>query len=125
MAVRRRALLYVPLDTAVPEELLFRSILLSELRRRFNSNLVPVLLSTVAFVVWHASLGWSEVPDHDPGKLVEKYGFYALGSLVFILPRLKTGHVAGSIAAHWAIDALLLFAGHPSGQRLKTFVFPE
>jgi membrane protease YdiL (CAAX protease family) len=124
-AVRRRALLYVALDTALPEELVFRSILFSELRVRFRGRLVPLLLTRAVFVVWHAGLGWSEVPDHDPRKLLEKYGFYALGSLVFTLPRVLSGHVAGSIAIHWGADALLLFAGHPSGRWLKTLAFPE
>jgi membrane protease YdiL (CAAX protease family) len=124
-AVLRRAVLYVPLDTALPEELLFRSVLLSELGVRFRGRLVPVLLSSAAFVIWHGALGWSEVPDHDPRKLIQKYGFYALGSLVFSVPRLLTGHVAGSIAAHWFTDALLLFAGHPSGRWLRTLAFPE
>jgi membrane protease YdiL (CAAX protease family) len=124
-ALRRRLLLYLPFDTALPEELVFRSVLLAELRPRFRGLLLPVVLSTAAFLVWHAALGWSEVPDHQPRKLLQKYGFYALGSLVFTLPHLATGHVAGSMATHWLADGLLLLAGHTSGRRLKTFVFPE
>ncbi len=52
-ALRRRLLVYLWFDTAVPEELLPRSVLLAELRRHFRRPVQPVMLSMVVFVGWH------------------------------------------------------------------------
>src|SRR5205823_2356873 len=47
-----RALFWMPLDTAIPEEVAFRSVLLATLRRRLAA--VPaVLVSAVVFTAWH------------------------------------------------------------------------
>jgi membrane protease YdiL (CAAX protease family) len=117
-ALRRRLLVYLWFDTAVPEELLLRSVLLAELRRHFRRPVQPVMLSMVVFVGWHVCLGWLEVPDRNPRKLLGKFASYAVGSLIFTAPYLATGHVAGSIVAHWLTDCVLLLAGHPSGRWL-------
>jgi membrane protease YdiL (CAAX protease family) len=124
-ALRRRVLRYLWFDTALPEELLLRSILLAELRPRFRGPVWPTMLSMACFLAWHACLGWSEVPDHNPRVLSAKFGSYALGSLMFTAPYLATGHVAGSILAHWLTDCLLLVVGHPSGARLKAIVLSD
>jgi membrane protease YdiL (CAAX protease family) len=124
-ALRRRLLLYLWFDTALPEELLLRSVLFAELRPHMRGTVRLVMFSMVSFVAWHAYLGWSEVPDHDPRTLSQKFGSYAFGSLIFAAPYVVTGHVAGSIVAHWLTDCLLLFAGHPSGRWLKRIVFPH
>lgn len=117
-ALRRRLLVYLWFDTAVPEELLLRSVLLAELRRHFRRPVQPVMLSMLVFVGWHACLGWLEVPDRNPRMLLGKFVSYAVGSLIFTAPYLATGHVAGSIVAHWLTDCVLLLAGHPSGRWL-------
>jgi membrane protease YdiL (CAAX protease family) len=124
-ALRRRLLLYLWFDTALPEELLLRSVLFAELRPHVRGTVRPVMLSMVTFVAWHAYLGWSEVPDHNPRTLSKKFGSYAFGSLIFTAPYVATRHVAGSIFAHWLTDCLLLLAGHPSGRWLKRMVFPD
>lgn len=124
-ALRRRLLVYLWFDTALPEELLLRSVLFAELRRYVRGPVWPTTLSMACFVAWHACLGWSEVPDHNPRALTGKFGSYALGSLIFTTPYLATGHVAGAILAHWLTDCLLLLAGHPSGRWLKSIVLPE
>jgi membrane protease YdiL (CAAX protease family) len=121
-ALRRRLLVYLWFDTAIPEELVMRSVLFSELRPHVSGKLRRVMLSMAAFVAWHAYLGWSEVPDHNPRALSAKFGSYALGSLIFTAPFVATGHIAGSILAHWLTDCVLLLAGHPSGQWFKTIV---
>jgi membrane protease YdiL (CAAX protease family) len=124
-ALRRRSLLYLCFDTALPEELLLRSVLFAELRPHMRGMVRPVILSMATFVAWHAYLGWSEVPDHNPRVLGEKFGSYAVGSLIFTAPYVATGHVAGSIVAHWLTDFLLLFAGHPTGRWLRRVVLPD
>ena len=124
-ALQRRLLAYLWFDTALPEELLLRSVLLAELRPHFRRVVQPVMLSMAAFVGWHACLGWLEVPDRNPGELGRKFAAYAFGSLIFTTPYLATGHVAGSVVAHWLTDCLLLLAGHPSGRWLRTIVLPD
>jgi membrane protease YdiL (CAAX protease family) len=123
-ALRRRLLLYLWFDTAVPEELLLRSILFAELRQSVRGPIRLGVLSVACFVGWHACLGWSEVPDHNPRELTVKFGSYALGSLIFTAPFVVTGDVAGSILAHWLADCLLLWVGHPSGRWLKAILLP-
>jgi Type II CAAX prenyl endopeptidase Rce1-like len=123
--LRRRLLVYLWFDTALPEELLLRSVLFAEMRPHMRRAVRPVLLSMASFVAWHAYLGWSEVPDRNPRVLTAKFGSYALGSLIFTAPYGATGHVAGSTVAPWLTDCLLLIAGHPSGQWLKAILLPD
>jgi membrane protease YdiL (CAAX protease family) len=123
-ALRRRLLLYLWFDTAVPEELLLRSILFAELRQSVRGQIRLAVLSVACFVGWHACLGWSEVPDHNPRALTVKFGSYALGSLIFTVPFVTTGDLTGSILAHWLTDCLLLSVGHPSGRWLKAILLP-
>ena len=124
-ALLRRVFLYLWFDTALPEELLLRSVLFAELRPHVPGTFRRVMLSMASFVAWHAYLGWSEVPDHNPRVLTAKFAAYALGSLIFTAPYVATGHVAGSIVAHWLTDCVLLLAGHPSGQWFRSIVIPD
>jgi membrane protease YdiL (CAAX protease family) len=115
--LRRRLLAYLPLDTALPEEIVFRGVIYAELERRLGGSRVRTLLGTAAcFEAWHLALGLREVPDLDRDQLVEKLGAYALGSLLFTLPRLLTGQLAGCVLLHWLVDALLMVAAHPAGR---------
>jgi membrane protease YdiL (CAAX protease family) len=122
-ALRRRLLAYLPLDTAVPEEIVFRGVIYAELARRSGGSRWQRILGTaVCFEVWHLALGMREASGLDRGQLAEKLGAYALGSVAFTLPRLLTGQLAGSVLLHWLVDALLMVAGHPSGHRFRALV---
>jgi membrane protease YdiL (CAAX protease family) len=110
-----RALAWMPLDTAVPEEVAFRGVLLAALRQRFDDR-QAVLGSAIAFMVWHAvivvrTLGVTNVADQPVLMvigLVGTLGSVFVGGIVFALLRLKTGNLSGSIVAHWAFNATLL-----------------
>jgi membrane protease YdiL (CAAX protease family) len=121
--LRRRLLAYLPLDTAVPEEIVFRGVIYAELTRRPGGSRWRTILGTaVCFELWHLALGLREASGLDRGQLAEKLGAYALGSAIFTLPRLLTGQLAGSMVLHWLVDALLLVAGHPSGHQFRALV---
>ncbi len=121
--LRRRLLAYLPLDTALPEEIVFRGVIYAELERRLGGSRIRTLLGTAAcFEIWHLALGLREVPDFDRDQLVEKLGAYALGSVVFTLPRLLTGQLVGCMLLHWLVDALLMVAAHPSGRGFRELV---
>src|ERR687885_1537231 len=47
-----RAFVWMPLDTAIPEEIAFRGVLLAALRRHL-ATVPAVLVSAIAFTVWH------------------------------------------------------------------------
>jgi membrane protease YdiL (CAAX protease family) len=71
---------------------------------------VPVLLAAVPFVLWHLALAWREMPEPRLGELAAKLVGYFLGGVVFRYLRVATGHLAGSLAAHWAFNALAMLA---------------
>src|SRR5207249_3870375 len=116
--LRRRILLYLPFDTVVPEELVFRGVLLAELRRRFRGLWAPVLLSLVSFTIWHGYLGVHE-SGGDFGLLAVKLASYFAGGLLFTIPRLLSPNLMGCMVAHWLTDAVLMIAAHPAGGWLR------
>jgi membrane protease YdiL (CAAX protease family) len=114
-----RACLWMPLDTALPEEFAFRGVLLAVLRRRWAAPLATVL-SAVPFTLWHGVIVTRTVPltnlQADPLLvIVGLAGAFAavfVGGILFATLRLATGHLAGSIVAHWAFNAALLVGLH-------------
>jgi uncharacterized protein len=121
-----RAFVWMTLDTAAPEELAFRGVLLAALLRRFA---VPraVVLSAVAFTLWHAvivtrTLGVTNLATEPLFLTLGFVGSFAsvfVGGIIFAVVRLRTGHVLGSIGAHWAFNAVLLLGLYaPSVERV-------
>ena len=110
-----RVLVWMPLDTALPEELAFRGVLLAGLRRRVTAPWAAAL-SAAVFVPWHGVVVMRTVAASnlagDPLLLgLGLAGAYAavfVGGLLFAWLRLTTGHLAGSVVAHWAFNAALL-----------------
>lgn len=110
-----RAFVWTPLATAIPEEVAFRGVLLGTLRRRLTDN-QAVLLSAVVFAVWHGVIVSRTValtnlqaqPLLAALGLLGAYLAVCVGGILFAWLRLATGHLAGSIVAHWAFNALLL-----------------
>jgi hypothetical protein len=121
-ALLRRLLLYLPVDTVLPEEIAFRAVLLADLRRRADGWPGPIVWSTAAFVAWHATLAVREVPDLAAGPLALKLAGYALGGVAFALPRLSTGNLLGCLIAYWLADAVLMLLAHPLGVRLRRLI---
>ena len=97
-----------PLKTALPEELLFRGVLLA-LWGRAPSPLQALLVSSAAFGLWHLTVTWETAGAVEPGGfIVLRAGIYAvlLGGLavagaLFGLLREASGGLAGPAIAHW------------------------
>jgi len=105
--VLRRIGFMLPFDTALPEEVAFRGVLLAALRRRYTA--VPaVVLAAIPFALWHVVLTGLETERRDPLLLIGKLGADFTGGLWFGFLRVRTGHLAGGVLAHWLIDAGLM-----------------
>jgi membrane protease YdiL (CAAX protease family) len=110
-----RAFVWMPLDTALPEELAFRGVLLAALLRCFAAP-GAVVISAIAFTLWHAvivsrTLGVTNLADEPVLVALGLAGSFVsvlVGGVVFAVVRLATGHLVGSLVAHWAFNAVLL-----------------
>ena len=111
-----------PLKTALPEELLFRGVLLA-LWARALSPLQALLVSSAAFGLWHLTVTWETAGAVEPGGfIVLRAGTYAvlLGGLavagaLFGLLREASGGLAGPAIAHWLAVAPVRVAKWFSG----------
>jgi membrane protease YdiL (CAAX protease family) len=114
-AVLWRAFFWMPLDTAIPEEISFRGALLGGLRRDFAVRRA-VIISAVTFTLWHIVIvtrtllatNLSAEPLLFALGLAGALGAIFVGGIVFAVLRLRTGNLAGSIVMHWAFNAILL-----------------
>jgi uncharacterized protein len=115
-ALLLRAFVWMPLDTAIPEEVAFRGVLLASLRRHM-SDVPAALTSAVVFTAWHGVVVTRTVAltNLQAQPLLLTLGLLGavlaiwVGGLLFAWLRLATGQLAGSVVAHWAFNALLLF----------------
>ena len=118
-----RAFVWMPLDTAIPEELAFRGVLLASLRRRW-SEFPAVLVSAVVFTSWHGvivsrTVALTNLQSEPVLAMLGLLGALlavGVGGVLFAWLRLATGHLAGSIVAHWAFNAVLLLSLGSGGE---------
>jgi tRNA pseudouridine32 synthase/23S rRNA pseudouridine746 synthase len=113
-AVLIHALVGLPLQTAIPEELAFRGLVLGLLMR----NLTPLraaLVTSAIFVAWHVVVQAQTLAVTNfasPWQIVPAMGlaFAGLfaGGVVFALLRLRTRNLAAAVMAHWLFDAGLI-----------------
>jgi membrane protease YdiL (CAAX protease family) len=103
----------LPLAVVLPEELAFRGAVLGALAP--SSPLRGVLVSSLAFALWHASIvapTLRETNVADPFlaalALAGAAAVLLAGGVALALLRLRIGTLASSIAAHWAFNAVLL-----------------
>jgi len=110
-----RALVFMPLDTAVPEELAFRGLLFGWLRRG-GSVARAVLLSAGAYAAWHLVIVFATLCETNVageawtavlGALVAFAAVFA-GGIAFALLREWSGRLAAPLAAHAAFNATIL-----------------
>lgn len=108
------ALIALPLQTALPEELAFRGVLLGLLMRRLSPARAAVVMSAV-FVAWHVVVQAQTLAQTNlNGFLLIVLAAVAavlgifVGGLLFALLRVRTGNLAGAIAAHWGFNAGLV-----------------
>ena len=110
-----RTLVWMPLDTVLPEEIAFRGVFLAALRRRVADK-AAVLISAALFAIWHVIIVTRTIALtnlHDEPLLAVVGALGALitigaGGLLFAWLRLATGQLASSVIAHWAFNALVL-----------------
>lgn len=106
---------WMPLDTVLPEELAFRGVLFAELRRS-TSGLKTIVASAAVFTLWHVviisrTLALTNLRT-DPllwvlGLAGACAGVFA-GGVLFAVLRIRTGHLAASVLAHWGFNTLLI-----------------
>ena len=105
---------FLPLSTAIPEELAFRGVLLGGLWAA-RGRRVAIIGSSVAFALWHlwvvsVTLLHTNIASGVltvlafTGAIV----FVALGGVVLALLRVRSGGIGAPIVAHWAFDGLML-----------------
>jgi membrane protease YdiL (CAAX protease family) len=113
----RRVILFLPLDTVLPEEVAFRGVLLGALRRRCP---VPaaVALAAVPFTFWHTALALQETPSRNLTHLTLKFAGYYVAGVGFGALREMTGALSSCLAAHWSLNATLMLLLHPAARRL-------
>lgn len=115
LALLLRALVFMPLDTALPEELAFRGLLFGWLRRGGDLRRA-VLVSAGAYAAWHvvivlATLAATNVAaDAWTAVLGTLAAFAAVfaGGVAFALLREWSGRLAAPLAAHAAFNATIL-----------------
>jgi len=108
------AVIALPLQTALPEELAFRGVLLALLLRRVSPKRAAAVMSAV-FVAWHIVVQAQTLAQTNvtsavlvvPAAIVAVAGIFA-GGLLFAWIRLGTGNLAGAVAAHWFFNAVLV-----------------
>jgi uncharacterized protein len=109
----RHIALFLPLGTALPEEIAFRGTLLGGLVGRYSVR-AAVTVSALAFALWHLTVVWVTLGDTIiPVVLVIPAAAGALvavfaGGIALAGLRIATGTLASSIAAHWTFNAVLL-----------------
>ena len=112
----KKILLDMPVATALCEELAFRGVLQGLLARAL-STAAAVLAANAAFALWHVVITLRTASESSVAAarlvpiallsgLVGVFG----GGVIFSLLRLRTGRLAGSVIAHWMVDALMTVA---------------
>jgi len=113
-AVLTHALVSLPLQTAIPEELAFRGLLLGLLMRKLTP-LHAALVTSAIFVAWHLAVQVQTLAVTNftsPWQIVPAMGlaFAGLfaGGVIFAFLRLRTRNLAAAVVAHWLFDAGLI-----------------
>jgi len=110
-AVLTHALVGLPLQTAIPEELAFRGLMLGLLLRKLTPMRATLVTSAI-FVAWHlvvqvqtlAVTNFTSPWQIVPAMGLALAGLFA-GGLVLAFLRLRTRNLAAAVAAHWLFDA--------------------
>ena len=111
-------LVVIPLGTVLPEELVFRGLLLALLGRRYGL-LAASLLSSGLFGLWHvvpalgggtANATMASVVGADAAgtvvRVVVTVVFTALAGVVLCALRLRSGSLLAPVLAHWTVNGL-------------------
>jgi uncharacterized protein len=115
LELARHVAVLLPLGTVVPDELAFRGVLLGSLLRRMRQR-DALIVSGVAFALWHLGVAIVTVDDTTLGSPSPWFGLAIVVALAFVLLggsalawiRLRTRSLATTIALHWTFNAGLL-----------------
>jgi membrane protease YdiL (CAAX protease family) len=106
--------LELPIATALCEELAFRGVLQS-LFLRSLAPLPAILATNTAFALWHLVVNYRTVFETNvtatglvPLALIGGLAGVLAGGVIFSVLRQRTGALAGSVFAHWVVDALMM-----------------
>jgi len=112
--VLTHALVGLPLQTAIPEELAFRGLVLGLLMRKLTP-LRAAFVTSAIFVAWHLAVQVQTLAVTNltsPWQILPAMGlaFAGLfaGGVIFALLRLRTRNLAAAVVAHWLFDASLI-----------------
>jgi tRNA pseudouridine32 synthase/23S rRNA pseudouridine746 synthase len=113
-AVLMHAIVGLPLQTAIPEELAFRGLVLGLLMRKLTP-MSATLVTSAIFVAWHlvvqvqtlAVTNFANPWEIVPAMGLAFAGLFA-GGVIFALLRLRTRNLAAAVIAHWLFDAGLI-----------------
>ncbi len=114
-AVLWRTFIWMPLDTVIPEELAFRGVLLGMLLTRY-SRVRAVVVAALVFAAWHGVIVSHTLASTNLQSsmllaslgVIGAFGAVFIGGVLFAWIRLRTDHLAGSVVAHWAFNAVVL-----------------
>lgn len=112
-----RALIFIPIATALSEELMFRGALFGAWQRQGGTTMA-VVASSVVFALWHGVIGFGTVADagvvSHPALVGGGYVLVLTGLLiagvVLAWLRARTGSIAAPVGLHWSVNAAMLFA---------------
>jgi membrane protease YdiL (CAAX protease family) len=130
--------LRVPVNISCLEELAFRGILYDSLRERFSER-AAIVGSTCAFAGWHFAVTYATATQQTniagatrlPAVLRPFVPLLiVLGTMLttglagglFAYLRKRTGSLAAPVAAHWTVDALMIWALWRRAQRPKKYI---
>ncbi|HEX8598750.1 MAG TPA: CPBP family intramembrane glutamic endopeptidase [Chloroflexia bacterium] len=115
----------VPVNISLLEELLFRGLIFSALRRN-HSLAVSLAGASAAFAGWHFSVTYTTAaqtnlataarlpaflkPFVQPLAVIGGMLTTGLAGVAFGLVRHRTGNLAGPIVAHWLVDSIMIYA---------------
>ncbi len=113
-----RAVVEIPLGTALSEELIFRGALLGLARRRMSTP-AAVAATSVLFGLWHVLPSLADrdmnplTDDRPPAAVVAgTVAFTTLAGLMFSVERLTTGSVVAPIMTHTTSNVGTLVIAH-------------
>ena len=110
-------LIWFPLQTAIPEEIVFRGVVLAAWQRVTSSGRAQ-LVTAGAYALWHLAVVYDSVSSSGVAEGPVLFGLLYLAAiaaigvagLLFGVMRSLTGSLAAPIMAHWVVVGLIRLA---------------
>lgn len=120
-----RALLRIPLGTALPEELIFRGVLFGLLLPA--GTIQAALWSSLVFGLWHIAPAYNRLEENGgiagrgryavAGKMAAAVLVTGAAGLAFTWLRIATGGIAAPFVLHATVNSLGMIAAHLANRR--------